>query len=134
MTTADVVQLVLRILLAAVFVFMGVTHFVPGVARGMRAMIPPALRRPGMPSPAFLVAFTGVAELAGAVGLLTPWPLLRLITGIALTVFLVLVFPANSYASEHREKFGRTAIPYWPRFGGQVVLIALVLAATIPWR
>ena len=53
---------------------------------------------------------------------------------VALTVFLVLVFPANSYASEHREKFGRTAIPYWPRFVGQVVLIALVLAATIPWR
>jgi uncharacterized membrane protein len=133
-TAAELVQLVLRILLAAVFVFMGVTHFLPRVARGMRAMIPPALRRPGMPSPAFFVAFTGVAELAVAVGLLTPWPLLRLITGIALTVFLVLVFPANAYAAQHREKFGRSAIPFWPRFLGQLVLIALVLAATIPFR
>ncbi len=129
MTPPDVVQLVLRILLAGVFLFMGVTHFVPRVRRGMRAMIPPALRRPGMPSPAFLVAFTGVAELAGAVGLVAPWPLLRQLTGIALVVFLVLVFPANAYASQHREKFGRTAIPFWPRYLGQFVLIALVLAA-----
>ena len=133
MTPLDVVQLVLRILLAAVFVFMGINHFLPKTRRGMRAMIPPALRRPGMPSPAFLVAFTGVAELAGAVGLLTPWPLLRLITGIALAVFLVLVFPANAYAAAHREKFGRTAVPFWPRLIAQVVFIALVLFATIPF-
>ena len=129
MTPLGLAQLVLRILLAAVFLFMGVTHFVPRVRRGMQAMIPPALRRPGMPSPAFLVAFTGVAELAGAVGLLAPWPLLRQLTGIALVVFLVLVFPANAYASQHRERFGRTAIPFWPRFLAQLVLIALVLVA-----
>jgi uncharacterized membrane protein len=128
-TAPELAQLVLRIVLAAVFVFMGVTHFVPRVARGMRAMIPPALRRPGMPSPAFLVAFTGVAELAGAAGLLAPWPLLRELTGIALVVFLILVFPANAYAAQHREKFGRSAIPFWPRYAGQLVLIALVLAA-----
>ena len=134
MTAVEWVQLVLRILLAAVFAFMGVTHFVPRVARGMRAMIPPSLRRPGIPSPAFLVAFTGVAELAGAAGLLTPWPVLRELTGIALVVFLVLVFPANAYASQHREKFGRTAVPFWPRYLGQVALIALVLAATVPIR
>lgn len=132
MTTAEWVQLGLRILLAAAFAFMGVTHFVPRVRRGMRAMIPPALRRPGMPSPAFLVAFTGVAELAGAVGLLTPWPVLRELTGIALIVFLVLVFPANAYASQHRETFGRAAIPFWPRYLGQLGLIALVLAAVLP--
>ena len=129
MTTPELVRLVLRILLAAVFAFMGVTHFVPRVARGMRAMIPPALRRPGMPSPAFLVAVTGVAELAGAGGLLTPWPLLRELTGIALVVFLVLVFPANAYAAQHRERFGRAAIPFWPRYLGQLALIALILLA-----
>jgi len=128
-TTPELVRLVLRILLAAVFAFMGVTHFVPRVARGMRAMIPPVLRRPGMPSPAFLVAFTGVAELAGAVGLLTPRPPLRELAGIALVVFLVLVFPANAYAAQHRERFGRTAIPFWPRYLGQLALIALILLA-----
>ena len=132
MTPLDVVQLVLRILLAAAFVFMGVNHFLPKARRGMRAMIPPALRRPGMPSPAFLVAFTGVCELAGAAGLLAPWPTMRLVTGIALTVFLVAVFPANAYAAAHREKFGATAFPFWPRLIAQVVLIALVLVATLP--
>jgi uncharacterized membrane protein len=86
-----------------------------------------------MPSPALLVSVTGVAELAGAVGLLAPWPLLRELTGIALVVFLILVFPANAYAAQHREKFGRTAIPFWPRYLGQLVLIALVLAATVPF-
>ena len=132
MTPAEVGQLVLRILLAAAFVFMGVNHFVPRTRRGMRAMIPPSLRRPGMPSPAFLVALTGAAELAGAVGLLAPWPVLRQLTGIALVVFLVLVFPANAYASQHREKFGAAAIPFWPRYLGQLVLIGIVLVATVP--
>ncbi len=132
MTPLDVVQLVLRILLAAVFLFMGINHFLPNPRRGMRAMIPPALRRPGIPSPAFLVAFTGVCELAGAAGLLAPWPTLRLITGIALMVFLVAVFPANAYAAAHREKFGAVAIPFWPRLIAQLVLIAVVLFATLP--
>ena len=87
-----------------------------------------------MPSPAVLVAFTGVAELAGAVGLLTPWPLLRELTGIALVVFLILVFPANAYASQHRDRFGRAATAFWPRYLGQLALIALVLVAVLPLR
>lgn len=133
MTPLEVAQLVLRILLAAVFAFMGINHFRPKPRRGMRAMIPPSLRRPGMPSPAFLVAFTGVCELAGAAGILAPWALLRLIAGIALVVFLIAVFPANAHAAAHREKFGAVAIPFWPRLAGQVVFIALVLFATIPF-
>lgn len=132
MTPLDVVQLVLRILLAAALLFMGINHFVPATRRGMRAMIPPALRGGGVRSPAFLVAFTGVCELAGAVGLLTPWPALRLVTGIALAVFFVAVFPANAYAAAHREKFGRVAVPVWPRLIAQLLLIAVVLFATVP--
>jgi uncharacterized membrane protein len=133
MTPLDVVQLVLRILLAAALLVMGVNHFLPKPRRGMRAMIPPALRRPGLPSPAFLVAFTGVCELAGAVGLLTPWPALRLVTGIALAVFFVAVFPANAYAAAHRDRFGAVAVPFWPRLIAQGVLIAMVLFSTIPF-
>ena len=52
-----------------------------------------------------------------------------LAAAIALVVFLIAVFPANAYASEHPEKFGRAAIPFWPRLLGQVALIALVLVA-----
>ena len=123
-------QLVLRIALAAVFAFMGVLHFVPSVARGMRAMIPPPLPRPGWP--AALVVITGICELAGAAGLLVPWDGLRLAAGICLVVFLIAVFPANAYAARDPERFGRTAIPFWPRLVGQVVLIAAVVLAAWP--
>ena len=133
MTPLDVVQLVLRILLAAALLVMGVNHFLPKPRRGMRAMIPPTLRRAELPSPAFLVAFTGICELAGAVGLLTPWPVLRLVTGIALAVFFVAVFPANAYAAAHRDRFGAVAVPFWPRLIAQAVLIAMVLFSTIPF-
>jgi uncharacterized membrane protein len=123
-------QLVVRIVLAAVFAFMGVLHFVPSVARGMRAMVPPPLRRPGWP--AALVVITGVCELAGAAGLLVPWDGLRLAAGICLVVFLIAVFPANAYAARDPERFGRTAIPFWPRLAGQVLLIVAVVLAAWP--
>lgn len=123
-------QLVLRVALALLFAAMGVLHFVPTVARGMRAMVPAPLRRPGWP--AAIVVITGVCELLGAAGLLAPWPELRLITGICLVVFLIAVFPANVVAARDPERFGRTAISFWPRLALQVLLIALVIVATIP--
>ena len=69
MTPFETVQLVLRIALGLVFVGMGALHFVPGPARGMAAMIPPAMR---VVSPRALVAFTGLCELAGGIGLVVP--------------------------------------------------------------
>jgi uncharacterized membrane protein len=127
----------LRLALALLFVGMGISHFVPRVRRGMRAMIPPSLRRPGLPSPAVLVAFTGLCELAGAVGLAAPWQLLglewvRWLAGAALVVFLIAVFPANAYAAEHPETFGRAAFPFWPRYAAQLALILLVTLAAAP--
>jgi uncharacterized membrane protein len=127
MNTVDIVAWVLRVLTALIFVGMGINHFRPRAARGMARIIPPYLRREGVLKPLNLVYFTGVCELAGGIGILLPWT--RLAAGIALTVFLVAVFPANTYASQHPEKFGRAAIPFWPRFAAQVVLIALVLFA-----
>jgi uncharacterized membrane protein len=128
---------IVRVALALVFAGMGISHFIPSVRRGMRAMIPPALRRPGIPSPAVLVAFTGVCELAGAVGLVAPWQLLglewvRWVAGAALVLFLIAVFPANAYAAEHPEKFGRAAFPFWPRYLVQLALIVLVTLAAAP--
>jgi uncharacterized membrane protein len=123
-----IVQLVLRVALAAVFAVMGVLHFVPGVARGMRAMIPARLR----PARTALVAATGVCEIAGAAGLLSPWPLLRFVTGIALVVFLIAVFPANAVAAADPARFGRTATPYAPRMLAQLALVLLVVIATAP--
>ena len=122
--TADALQDALRWLLAAAFVGMGILHFVPSVVRTMAAMIPPALRRPGLPSPRALVYVTGLCEIAGGIGLLVPG--LRPAAGFALIVFLVAVFPANAHAAQHPERFGRVAVPFWPRFAGQLVLVALV--------
>ena len=128
---------VLRTALALVFAGMGISHFVPSVRRGMRAMIPPALRRPGFPSPAVLVAFTGVCELAGGIGLALPWELIgaewmRWLVGILLIAFLIAVFPANAYAAVHPEKFGRAAFPFWPRYLAQLGLILAVTLAAAP--
>jgi len=117
----DIARLVVSIALAAVFVFMGVAHFVPASARTMAAMIPQRLR---FVSARRLVQFTGLCEIAGGIGLLTP---LRPIAAIALIVFLVAVFPANAYAAKHPERFGKAAIPFWPRLGGQVALAGLLL-------
>ena len=113
-----------RVITAVVFIAIGITHFVPPVVRGMAAMVPRAFH--GRPfSPVWWVWITGVAEIAGGVGLLLEPT--RAAAGIALAVFLVCVFPANAYAAQHRDRFGAVAVPFWPRLAMQVALIALVL-------
>ncbi|MCU1406267.1 MAG: DoxX family rane protein [Glaciihabitans sp.] len=128
-TTVETLQLLLRIALALAFAGMGVLHFLPKPARQMAAIIPPALRREGFLRPATLVAFTGLCEIAGAVGILLPPT--QLVAGLALVLFLVAVFPANSYAAKHPDRFGAMAIPFWPRYFGQLLFILLVLLAVV---
>ncbi|MGG7509473.1 DoxX family protein [Plantibacter sp. YIM 135249] len=128
MSPFSIVPLVLVIALAAVFLVMGVGHFLPGPKRTMAAMIPPRLRSDRI-TPAALVAFTGVCEIAGGIGLLVPAT--RLAAVICLIVFLVAVFPANAYAAKHREKFGALATPFVPRLIGQLVLIAALVVTVI---
>ncbi len=123
----EIAVIALRILLAILFVGMGILHFVPSVARGMSAMIPPSFKRvvPGV----VLVRFTGVCEIAGGIGLLVPG--IHVVAGIALIVFLIAVFPANAYAARYPERFGQAAIPFWPRLVGQLVLIGLIVLAIV---
>ncbi len=123
----ELAQWIIRIALAAVFLFMGVNHFRPSTARAMSAMVPPAFK--ARVSGKALVRFTGVCEIAGAIGILVPFT--RFAAGIALVLFLIAVFPANAYAAEHPEKFGRAAFPFWPRYVAQLVLILLVLLAIV---
>jgi uncharacterized membrane protein len=127
-------QLILRIALAALFAFMGISHFLPKVARTMAAMIPPTIyagriRRDSILSPINLVRFTGVCELAGAVGLLVPWT--RFAAAVCLVLFLIAVFPANAHAAADPKRFGRAAIPFWRRYFAQLALILLVMLAAI---
>lgn len=129
MTPFEIVQLILRLLLAIIFIGMGANHFRPGPGRGMAAMIPPTLKRPGFPSSKALVRITGVCEIAGGIGILVPWT--TFLAGVLLVIFLIAVFPANHYASEHPDKFGSAAIPFWPRYFAQLVLIAVILVAVV---
>jgi len=125
----DVTQAFVAWILFILFVGMGINHFRRGPARTMAAMIPPGMRRRGILAPINLVYFTGVCEVVGGVGLVIPAT--RVAASVALIVFLVAVFPANAYASKHPEKFGRGAIPFWPRLAGQAVLIALLVLVAI---
>lgn len=118
----ETVRLVVGVLLAVAFVGMGIGHFIPAMARGMAAMIPPRMR---FLSAKTLVRLTGVCEIAGGIGLLIP-PL-HTIAAVALIVFLIAVFPANAYAARDPQRFGRAAIPFWPRLAGQVALIGLLV-------
>jgi uncharacterized membrane protein len=129
MPLVELLQWILRGALAAIFLFMGITHFIPGIARGMAAMIPPALKT--RVSGKALVRFTGVCEIAGGIGLLVPFT--QFAAGMALVVFLVAVFPANAHAAADPAKFGRAAIPFWPRYVAQLVLILACSLAAIPF-
>jgi len=78
--------------LAAMFVMTGAAHFVPAMRRDMIAIVPPRL-----PAPGLLVMITGVLELVGAAGLL--YPPTRVAAAVCLFVLMLVMFPANIYAS-----------------------------------
>jgi uncharacterized membrane protein len=128
-SAAEITQWVVRGVLAAIFIGMGINHFRPRMVRGMAAMIPPRMRWSGALSPRNLVYFTGACEIAGGIGIVVPAT--HTIAGFALVVFLIAVFPANAYAAKYPDKFGRAAIPFWPRLIAQIVLIALCVFAAL---
>ncbi|HEX7426990.1 MAG TPA: DoxX family protein [Mycobacterium sp.] len=78
--------------LAAMFVVTGVAHFVNPLRREMIAIVPPRL-----PAAGLLVTITGVLELLGAAGLL--YPPTRVAAAVSLFVLMLVMFPANVYAS-----------------------------------
>ncbi|HYW13031.1 MAG TPA: DoxX family protein [Longimicrobium sp.] len=75
-----------RIVLATLFVFAGTLHFI--IPDQYAAVMPPAL-----PMHRALVFISGVAEIAGGIGLLVPRT--RRAAGIGLILLLVAVWPAN---------------------------------------
>ncbi|RAJ76724.1 putative membrane protein [Chitinophaga dinghuensis] len=79
-----------RISMAIMLFFTASAHF--AFSKGMEMMMPPSI-----PYKKFLVAFTGVLEVLGGIGLLIPS--LRYLAGICLIIFFVAVLPANIYAA-----------------------------------
>jgi uncharacterized membrane protein len=108
-----------RVGLAVMFVFTGAAHFTR-TRNDLIRIVPPRLPRPDL-----LVTVTGIAELAGAAGLLIP----RLVRWAAygLIVLLVLMFPANIHAARTGHTIGgRPHTPMVLRLPLQLLWIGLV--------
>ncbi len=89
--------------LAAFFVGSGINHF--AMPRPYEQIVPPRLRA----NAKLLVQVSGVAEIAGGVGVLLPWT--RRLSGVGLVALLAAVFPANLHMAREPERFRK--IPRW---------------------
>ena len=77
-----------------------------------------------VPNPRAVVFFTGLCEIAGAIGLVIP--ALRRAAAIALILFFVAVLPANIHAARAQVTLGgRPATPLWLRVPMQILFIGL---------
>ncbi|AKQ63494.1 Permease of the drug/metabolite transporter (DMT) superfamily [Myxococcus hansupus] len=110
------------------FVGAGVMHFV--MPAKYAAMIPPQL-----PSPDFWVFLSGVAEVAGGLGLLLPRT--RRLAALGLIVLLLAILPANLHEAQANTASHVLPFPdgyFWLRLPFQLVYIAWVAWAGGPWR
>jgi uncharacterized membrane protein len=113
----------LRVLAGPTFVFAGVMHFV--IPKAYRRIMPPYI-----PAPEAMVVASGLAEIAGGVGLMSKSR--RRVGGWWLVVTLIAIFPANLHMALHPDEFpeipgGATAL--WGRLPFQGLFIAWVLSA-----
>jgi uncharacterized membrane protein len=112
---------VLRYAVALLFVIGGILHF---INTDLYLKIMP----PYIPWHLAMVYISGVAEIAGGVGLLVP--MLRKPAAWGLVALLIAVFPANVYMAMDRIQVTGRPIPQpllWARLPLQAVLIWLVL-------
>ncbi|HEV3035427.1 MAG TPA: DoxX family protein [Solirubrobacteraceae bacterium] len=110
-----------RKLLANFFIGAGINHFV--MPRAYEQIVPPQLRGNAKQ----IVQVSGVAEIAGGVGVLLPWT--RRASGLGLIALLAAVFPANVYMAREPEHFRR--IPRWALYGRLALQPLMMLWA---WR
>jgi uncharacterized membrane protein len=109
--------------LAVMLLFTASAHFTPMKEDLVRMT-------PGwVPRPRAMVFFTGLCELAGAIGLLIPAT--RSAAGIALMLFFIAVLPANIHAVRAGVTLrGRPATPLWLRVPMQILFIVLAWWST----
>jgi len=125
-------RLAMRWLMAAFYLAAGLLHL-----RSPDAFLPIV---PGwVPAPGEVVLLTGVAEIAGAIGLLVPR--LRQAAGIGLALYALCVLPANIKHAFEGVALAGLPSTWWyhaPRLALQPVLIwwALYAGGVIdwPWR
>jgi uncharacterized membrane protein len=88
-----------RDVLSLMLIFTGISHFT-FMKEDFVRMIPPSI-----PWPRAMVYFTGVCEIAGAIGLLLPE--YRRTAAYALIAFFLAVLPANIHAARWRNFSGQ---------------------------
>lgn len=109
---------------AAMFLFTGMAHFTRA-RHGMARMVPRAFG-----NAMAIVYFTGVCEIAGAIGILIPRT--RTLAGVCLILLLIAMFPANVKAARERLNVaGRPATPLVPRTVMQIAFIGLIWWSTL---
>jgi uncharacterized membrane protein len=109
---------VLRWLFTVVMVGAGANHFID--PETYLAMMPDAL-----PAPRALVYLSGIAEIAGGLGLILPAT--RKLAAWGLIALFVAVFPANVNMALNELPLGGTSVPawaLWARLPLQLVFIA----------
>jgi uncharacterized membrane protein len=115
---------IVLLLVAAFFGYAGVSHFT-NEAFFVR-IVPPWL-----PAPLLMVQLSGIAEIAGAVGVLIPRT--RRLAGWGLLALLAAVYPANVHMALHPEQFpDMTPTALYVRLPFQFVFAACVWWATKP--
>ncbi|MEJ6010566.1 DoxX family protein [Novosphingobium aquae] len=114
-------------------------YFVAGVLHLVTPAPFAGIMPPWVPAPGFVVAATGVAEIAGALALVQPWSVpLRKAGGIGLALYSFCVWPANFQHMwlDMAKADGGAGLGYHvPRLAFQPVLIWLALwaADVIRW-
>ena len=109
--------------LSLMLVFTGVSHFT-FMKEDFVRMMPHSI-----PWPRGMVYFTGVCEIAGAVGLVLPE--FRRAAAYALIAFFLAVLPANIHAARAGVTLrGKPATNLWLRIPMQVLFLAITLWAT----
>jgi uncharacterized membrane protein len=94
-------------------------HFI-GLRADLIRMVPSALGNPG-----FWVTFTGIAEIAGAIGILISAT--RRVAAVGLLLLLLALFPANVYAARHHVMLGgESATPLVQRGIEQIIYFVAV--------
>jgi uncharacterized membrane protein len=104
-------------LLAIIFVGAGILHFIK--PETYLRIMPPAL-----PAPRLLVLLSGMAEVAGGVGLLLPAT--RRWAAWGLLALLLAVFPANVYMLQIHEQLHLPSWALWARLPLQPLLMWII--------
>ena len=118
-----------RVVLAAAYALAGAAHLARPA--GFLAITPH-----WVPTPETVIALTGVAELAGAVGLMIP--ALRKPAGIGLALYALCVWPANINHAINDIPLGGAHLSWWyhgPRLALQPLIIwwALWVSGITDW-